>query len=89
MADRVAVLRDGRIVQYAAPQDLYARPADPALARFIGGANLLDGTLASTAPDVVDTILGRLERPGERAACDRRRAGDRPDPARAAGTAAA
>jgi iron(III) transport system ATP-binding protein len=61
MADRVAVLRDGRIVQYAAPQDLYARPADPALARFIGGANLLDGTLASAAPDVVETILGQLE----------------------------
>ncbi len=26
MADRIAVLRDGRIVQYAAPQDLYSRP---------------------------------------------------------------
>ena len=90
MADRVAVLRDGRIVQYAAPQDLYARPADPALARFIGGANLLDGTLASAAPDVVDTILGRLDAgTGERAACVRLRAGDRPDPARAAGPAAA
>src|ERR1700723_238010 len=39
MADRVAVLRDGRIVQYSAPQDLYTLPADPALARFIGDAN--------------------------------------------------
>ena len=53
-------------------------------------ANLLDGTLASAAPDVVETILGQLElRGGERAACDRVRAGDRPDPARAAGAAAA
>jgi iron(III) transport system ATP-binding protein len=62
MADRIAVLRDGRIVQYAAPEDLYARPADPALARFIGDANLLDGQL-SAAHDgarTVDTILGRL-----------------------------
>ncbi len=57
MADRIAVLRDGKIVQYAAPQDLYARPADPALARFVGDANLLDGQLAASA---VDTILGRL-----------------------------
>ena len=47
MADRVAVLRDGRIVQYAAPQDLYMRPADPLLARFIGDANLLEGQLVS------------------------------------------
>jgi iron(III) transport system ATP-binding protein len=58
MADRIAVLRDGEIVQYAAPQDLYMRPADPALARFVGDANLLEGKLANGA--AVDTILGRL-----------------------------
>ncbi len=57
MADRIAVLRDGKIVQYAAPEDLYSRPADPALARFVGDANLLDGQLAASA---VDTVLGRL-----------------------------
>jgi iron(III) transport system ATP-binding protein len=45
MADRVAVLRGGQIAQCAAPQDLYIRPADPQLARFIGEANLLDGEL--------------------------------------------
>src|SRR5580698_1279300 len=60
MADRIAVLRDGRIVQYAAPQDLYMLPADPALARFIGDANLLDGTVPEEAAATVDTILGRL-----------------------------
>jgi iron(III) transport system ATP-binding protein len=66
MADRIAVLRDGTIVQYAAPQDLYTRPADPALARFVGDANLLDGELVgASAADAdragaVDTILGRL-----------------------------
>jgi iron(III) transport system ATP-binding protein len=58
MADRIAVLRDGKIVQYAAPQDLYARPADPALARFVGDANLLDGLL--TDGKTVETILGPL-----------------------------
>ena len=62
MADRIAVLRDGRIAQYAAPQDLYARPADPALARFVGDANLLEGKLgpASAGRPTVETILGRL-----------------------------
>jgi iron(III) transport system ATP-binding protein len=59
MADRVAVLRDGRILQYAAPQELYMRPADPALARFIGDANLLEGHVADAKS--VDTILGRLK----------------------------
>jgi iron(III) transport system ATP-binding protein len=62
MAHRIAVLRDGKIVQYAAPQDLYARPADPALARFVGDANLLEGKLGPAAAGTltVDTILGRL-----------------------------
>lgn len=50
MADRVAVLRDGRIAQYAAPQGLYTRSADPALARFAGDANLLQGRLAAGNP---------------------------------------
>src|SRR5450432_3836475 len=57
MADRVAVLRDGQIAQCAAPQDLYTRPVDADLARFIGDANLLDGIMGA---DGVDTILGRL-----------------------------
>ncbi len=56
-ADRVAVLRDGRIAQCAAPQDLYNRPADADIARFIGDANLIEGVLDT---DEVDTMLGRL-----------------------------
>jgi len=56
-ADRVAVLRDGRIAQCDAPQDLYDRPADADIARFIGDANLIEGVLDA---DTVDTMLGRL-----------------------------
>jgi sn-glycerol 3-phosphate transport system ATP-binding protein len=36
MADRVILMRDGRIEQAAAPEDLYARPASTFAARFIG-----------------------------------------------------
>ncbi len=56
-ADRVAVLRDGKIAQCAPPEDLYRRPADAGLASFIGDANLLDGILAD---GVVKTMLGPL-----------------------------
>jgi iron(III) transport system ATP-binding protein len=56
-ADLVAVLRDGRIAQCDAPQDLYARPVDADMARFIGDANLVAGILDGA---VVDTLLGRL-----------------------------
>ncbi len=57
VADRIAALRHGRIAQYAAPDELYTRPADAELAGFIGEANLLDGVLAG---GLVDTVLGRL-----------------------------
>jgi iron(III) transport system ATP-binding protein len=56
-ADRVAVLRNGRIAQCAAPLDLYDRPADADIARFIGDANLIEGVLDA---GMVDTVLGRL-----------------------------
>ncbi|MGG7508132.1 ABC transporter ATP-binding protein [Plantibacter sp. YIM 135249] len=36
MADRVVVMRDGGVDQIASPDELYARPASAAVARFIG-----------------------------------------------------
>jgi iron(III) transport system ATP-binding protein len=57
VADRVAALRDGKIAQYAAPEDLYSRPVDADLASFVGEANLLEGVLSG---GVVKTLLGNL-----------------------------
>jgi iron(III) transport system ATP-binding protein len=57
IADRIAVLRDGRIAQCSAPLELYLQPVDADVARFVGDANLLDGMRHD---DVVDTVLGRL-----------------------------
>ncbi len=56
-ADRVAVLRDGGIAQCAAPQELYCRPVDADMARFIGEANLIPGVLSGSS---VQTVLGLL-----------------------------
>jgi len=52
MADRIAVLRDGRLEQLATPQELYAHPASRFVASFIGTANLFDGTATATGVDV-------------------------------------
>lgn len=41
MASRVAVLRDGRFVQHDSALEVYARPVDADVARFVGDANLL------------------------------------------------
>ena len=43
MGDAVAVLRDGTLVQVAEPEALYRRPADIALARFLGEVVVLPG----------------------------------------------
>ncbi|HTC60577.1 MAG TPA: ABC transporter ATP-binding protein [Solirubrobacteraceae bacterium] len=57
LADRVAVLRDGKIAQHATPQELYARPLDDRLARFVGEANVIAGVLDGAS---VQTPLGKL-----------------------------
>ena len=58
MADRVAVLKDGRLLQIAAPHVLYERPACRAVAEFVGLSTLLPGRVA--APDRVDVGFARL-----------------------------
>ncbi len=51
MADRVAVMHEGRIVQVAAPRELYDRPATRFVADFVGEANFLDVELDPTGPE--------------------------------------
>jgi iron(III) transport system ATP-binding protein len=57
LADRVAVLRDGRVVAEAQPEALYRSPLDADLAGFLGEANLLAGVIEH---GVANTALGRL-----------------------------
>lgn len=45
MADRIAVMRHGCIVQVGTPRELYTRAESVFVAEFIGGTNLLPGTL--------------------------------------------
>jgi iron(III) transport system ATP-binding protein len=45
MADRIGVMRHGRIVQVGTPRELYKRPESAFVAEFIGGTNLLPGKL--------------------------------------------
>lgn len=42
LSDRIAVMAHGEILQYAAPDDLYARPANRFVAEFLGEANLIE-----------------------------------------------
>ncbi|CAN7514171.1 ABC transporter ATP-binding protein [Variovorax sp. LjRoot84] len=52
MADRVAVLQDGRLLQIATPREIYEQPASRAVAEFVGLSTVLPATVA--APDRID-----------------------------------
>ncbi len=51
MSDRVAVIRDGRIVQIDTPRELYERPATRFVADFLGKSNFIVGTVAGGTAD--------------------------------------
>ena len=57
VSDVMAVMRDGTVLQTATPHDLYRKPADRWVARFLGEGEFLAGTVAG---GVVDTELGRF-----------------------------
>ena len=75
LADQVAVMRHGRVIQTDAPRDLYRAPVDPEVGAFVGGASVVpaevrDGhasfgfgsaPLASPAPDGEARVLLRPE----------------------------
>ncbi len=51
MSDRVAILREGRLLQLGAPTELYERPATRFVAEFLGKSNFLAGTVAQRGAD--------------------------------------
>ena len=63
MSDRIGVMRDGRLLQVGAPREIYERPASVDVARFIGAANLLHGTV--TARGVADLSGQRMAVPDD------------------------
>ena len=52
MADRIAVMHLGRVLQMASPQELYARPVDHFVAAFIGKMNFLPGRVVGGRVEV-------------------------------------
>jgi ABC-type Fe3+/spermidine/putrescine transport system ATPase subunit len=45
ISDRIAVMRAGKLEQVGGPQEIYARPASPFVAEFMGTTNLLSGVV--------------------------------------------
>lgn len=60
LADRVVVMRDGRIAQSGTPLEVWQRPADEFVARFLGFENVVEGTVTGEA---ADTVWGKVPVP--------------------------
>ena len=60
LADVLGVMFEGRVAQLGTPQDVFERPANAQVARFMGGANLLSGRLEG---DALETSFGRVYLP--------------------------
>ena len=61
LADRIAVMHDGRIVQIASPREFYERPRTEYVASFFGWKNFVEATRAGNR---VECCLGSFEVPG-------------------------
>ncbi|MGV9313108.1 ABC transporter ATP-binding protein [Streptomyces sp. NPDC003691] len=60
LADRVVIMRDGRIAQTGAPPEVWQCPADAFVARFLGFGNVVGAVVRGGA---ADTVWGRIPVP--------------------------
>ncbi len=61
VADRIAVMDRGRLMQVAPPAEIYERPNSRWVADFVGNVNLFEGRVGDDGASVVATPLGRLQ----------------------------
>jgi len=66
LGDRVGVMRDGKLLQMAAPNEIYNRPADLFVANFTGASNELAGTLIARNGEFGTVDLGGGQAPKPR-----------------------
>ena len=60
LADQVAIMRDGEVVQSGSPHEIYTHPADPTVASFVGEAVLLPAVINENPQGVAVCELGNV-----------------------------
>ena len=60
VADRIAVMDRGRLMQVAPPAEIYERPGSRWVADFVGNVKLFGGRVGDTEATIEGTALGRL-----------------------------
>ncbi len=61
IADRIAIIADGELIEEGTPRDIYERPVKRFTADFIGENNLFDGRVAAAADGMVTVDVGFAE----------------------------
>ncbi|MCI2400929.1 ABC transporter ATP-binding protein [Aliiroseovarius subalbicans] len=83
MADRVLVMRNGRVVQDGTPDDLYDRPASAYVADFVGSTNMFRSAVVDGHVQLHDHVL---ELPERLKTCREGQFGFRPEKVRIVGS---
>jgi putrescine transport system ATP-binding protein len=65
VADRIAVMDRGRLMQVAPPAEIYEQPNSCWVADFIGSINLFEGRVGNAAGTIEGTVLGQLRVTGK------------------------
>jgi ABC-type Fe3+/spermidine/putrescine transport system ATPase subunit len=63
IADRIAVMKDGRIEQFEAPDTIYRQPSTTYVARFVGTMNLFDAVVTADAVQLPSGVRVPLRKP--------------------------
>jgi putative spermidine/putrescine transport system ATP-binding protein len=63
LSDRIVVMADGQILQVGSPQDLYDRPADVRVAKFLGRTNLFDALVVGQGAPIAHVTIDGLQSP--------------------------
>ena len=63
VSDRIAVMREGRIVQFGTPEEVYDLPRTKFVAEFLGAANLIKGKAAGGGVETEIGFLNLEEKP--------------------------
>ena len=58
LANRLAVMKDGTIIQTGSPEQVFRRPKDDFVARFVGFENLFDGKIVENKEGIAKIDIG-------------------------------
>ena len=65
LSDQIAVIDHANVIQIGTPREIYFRPANDFVAKFVGSTNLLDGKIVRTDGDTAEVEIAQ----GQRLAC--------------------